>query len=265
MDELLKIARRQIDVFIDTQIEEDLPRGFMQVRRASNDISFMRSSRYILELDRVCAQLVEERGIAVWEIVQRCISTGGIEYSPSLAEDLKRFASPYLTGDVGGLTARAAQESDKNYAPTGSESSRKRALSTLESEIDLFCTQLLRAPKFTPYQAPQVINIHGSTVANLQTGDHSSASITTYSSSNQYGDITTAVELLKKELITAGAEEPPLVLIQEVESELAQSTPRPARLKSLLTGITSCVSGILDQAPKVPLAIEGVKRALDML
>lgn len=165
MEDLLEIAGRQIDIFIDEQMRDELPLKLLAVRRSSSSVSFVRSSGYVLALDVACGELIKRRGIAIWEILHRCITTGRVDFSPELAKILKNFSTPYLTGTVSGLTQRAQAEANSSFQPDESETSRLRTLATLEAEIDLFCAVLARAPQPAQYQPPHVINIHGSSVA----------------------------------------------------------------------------------------------------
>lgn len=265
MNDLLVIARRQIDNYIDLQINEKLPQAFNEARRSSNSIGFAMSSGFVLALDTICADFIGQRGAAVWEILHRCITNGRVEFSPQLASLLKEFSTPYLQGNVGGLTERANSETRMEMDLHASESARKRALSILEAEIDLFCAVLLRAPQATIYQPPHVINISGSTVTNLQTGHQSVATVTAISATYQTDSIANAIADLKLELTSAKIDGPPLFLIQEAEAELKKSGPEKSRLKSLMETMSSCVAGLINYAPKVPDAIEAVKRTIDLM
>jgi hypothetical protein len=265
MDDLLSIARRQIDNYIDMQMDKDLPEAFFKVRHSTNDTSFMASSRYILELDRVCAEFIAQRGAAVWEILHRCVTTGRVEFSPGLADVLKKFSAGYLQGSVGGLTEMANNNRRDKMELRASEAARKRAINQLEAEIDLFCAVLLRAPQVASYQPPHVINITGSTVTTLQTGSHSTATVTNSSISHQHDSVAVAVAGLKAELTAAGIEGHPLFLVQEVEAELAKPVPEKSRLKSIADMMSHFVSGAINNAPKVPDAIDAVKRSIELL
>lgn len=265
MDDLLSIARRQIDNYIDLQNNEELPQAFNEARRSSNSISFANSSRFVLVLDKICADFIGQRGAAVWEILHRCVTNGRVSYSPQLAGVLKQFSTPYLQGNVGGLTERARSETSKDMELRASESARKRALSVLEAEIDLFCAVLLRAPQATIYQPPHVFNITGSTVTNLQTGHQSVATVSTVSNTYQTDAITTAIADLKLELASAKIDGPSLFLVQEVEAELKKPAPEKSRLKSLVEAMGNCAAGFINYAPKVPDAIEAVKRTIDSM
>lgn len=265
MDDLLAIARRQIDNYLDLQFNEELPQAFNEARRSSNSVSFASSSRFVLVLDKICADFISQRGAAVWEILHRCITNGRVAYSPQLAGLLKEFSTPYLQGNVGGLTERAQSETSKDMDLRASESARKRALNVLEAEIDLFCAVLLRAPQETLYQPPHVIHITGSTVTNLQTGHQSVAIVTAVSTTHQTDAIAAAIADLKLVLASAKIDGPSLFLVQEAEAELKKPVPEKSRLKSLMETMSNCTAGFINNAPKVPDAIEAVKRVIDLM
>lgn len=264
MDDLLDIARRQIGTFISKQLAEDMPEAFAKVRRSSPDVSFMGSSRYLLFIDKACAELITQRGTATWEILFRCITNGRVEYSAGLAGELKNFASPFLDGTVGSLVDRAKELVPRYTEGTSLPGAQARALETLETEIDLFCAALKREPQATPYQPPHVINITGSSVNNLQTGHFSTATVTTHATSHEYHQIISAVGKLKNELEAAGITGPAIFLVEETEAELAKPNPNPSRLKSLTDTLSSCATWALDSASKIPGAIDGVKQAISM-
>lgn len=265
MDDLLNIARRQIGIFINMQLAEDMPEAFANVRRSSPDVSFISSSRYLLFLDKACAELIIRRGVAVWEILHRCITNGRVEHSAGLADELKNFAVPFVDGTVGKLVERAKELVPRYAEGSALQGAQIRALKTLESEIDLFCAVLKRESQATPYQPPHVINITSSNVNNLQTGHFSSATVTTHTTSNEYHQIASAVGKLKNELEAAGITGPALFLVQETEAELAKPNPKPSRLRSLTDTLSSCATWALDSASKIPEAIDGVKQAISLL
>ncbi|QOY94078.1 hypothetical protein IM543_21680 [Massilia sp. UMI-21] len=188
-----------------------------------------------------------------------------MDYSPDLAEKLKLFSTPYLRGTAGGLTERAARESRIGVQARDSEAARVRAVATLEAEIELFCAVLSRAPQPAQYQPPHVINIPGSSVADLQTGNHSSATLTNVSVSSQHSDVAAAVAALKAELHAADVEGAPIFLVQEAEAELTKVAPQRSRLKGFVDAIGSCASGAINVGTKLPDAVEGAKRAIEIL
>ncbi|MBD8531506.1 MULTISPECIES: hypothetical protein [unclassified Massilia] len=265
MEDLLAIAGRQIDTFLDVQTNDEFYREVDKVRRSSDSISFVRSSRYPIALDAACAGLITRCGAGIWEIVHRCITTGRVEFTPSLSEQLKNFTKPYLEGVVRSLTERTSQAANGIFQPTASEVARVRAVANLETEIDLFCAVLSRVPQPAQYQPPHIINIHGSSVASLQTGNHASANVTTLTVGSRHIDVAAALAQLKAELIAAKVDGTPMFLVQEAEAELAKTPPQQSRLKGFVNAIGGCVNGMIEVGTKLPGAIEGAKRAIDML
>jgi hypothetical protein len=270
-NDLLNLAARQIELFISLQ-QRELPKDLAAVRQSESSLSFVNSSRYRLALDDVCAKAIAKRGAAVWEILHRVITTAHVPYAPALAGQLKVFSLQYLEGNVGGLTERASLEANKNdFAVPGreSEAARDYARDVLDTEIDHFCIVLARAPQAATYQPPHVINISGgSTIASIQTGNFSNATVSMATPSTQQEAVRRALEELMKELKELHAtnqDSVPLLLAEQTQNELAKSTPDRSRLEGFISAIKSCVSGAIGIAPKIPDAIEGVQKAIALL
>jgi hypothetical protein len=192
--------------------------------------------------------------------------------SADLAQQLKRFSLPYLGDDVGALTLRVNQGMEprglKPIPPTISERARDNARSWLESEIDLFCHVLSQAPQHAEYKPQPVINIHGSTVGAVQTGDQSTATVRIIAPTASYDAAARhALEELKREIqaVGQGQDSASLFLIEASSAELDKPMPDKSRLASLIAATKSCLAGVIDTAPKIPAAIEAVQKAISLL
>jgi hypothetical protein len=54
------------------------------------------SSRTVLQIEEVYVEAVGARLHSVWAIIQRCLDAGGIEYTPTLADELKALVRSYV-------------------------------------------------------------------------------------------------------------------------------------------------------------------------
>jgi hypothetical protein len=268
MQQFLGIARNQIRIALDEQ-EGALARELKSIMATAAAQGYLRSGRLVKELDRACAAAITKRGVTVWEIVHRCVRVGRIRYSAHLPDELSAFCLPYLKGDVQGLRRRAVIEIRFMALPeitlVDSEAACDIAYRTLQSEIELFCAALSVEPQDLPYLPQTVINMHGPNFGAVQTGANSTANSAVTVSDISTANLRTALDQLKVELINAGSPDAPLILVRESESETAKPVPDKSRLKSLVVGIKACIGGLLETAPKIPTAIEGVKRAIEML
>jgi hypothetical protein len=268
MQQFLTIARQQINLALDEQ-QHELSLELRRIMARASADGYLRSGRLLIELDRACAAAITHRGAKVWDITHRCITTGRVRHTPDLATTLKDFCLPFLAGTVNGLTQRAIRETQHmgmpNVQTRDAENARLRACGTLESEIDLFCAALSVMPQDVTYQPQSVIHVNNSSIANLQTGQGSSATVTQSVSTIQQEQARSALEELKRELIAANQNGSPLFFIEESEDELAKPVPDKSRLKSFAEAIRDCVAGTIETAPKIPAAIEAVQKAIAML
>jgi hypothetical protein len=268
MEEIFRIAAQHIANFINGQMRE-LPRCLAVVRHSVQDVSFVNSSRYVLALDEVCAEAISKRGVAVWESLHRCIVNGHAKYTDDLASKLKEFSVPYLRDTVGGLTTMASEIAARASIPypgRQSEEARDHALSILETEIDHFCMALASAPQATPYQPPHVINVSGSaSVASIQTGAHSSATVHFQALSQPQIDVAAALDQLKQEIMLLKKDDPSIFLIDETKAAAVAENPNPARLASFFNAAKKCISGALEAAPKIPALIDTIEKGIKMI
>lgn len=268
MQGLLDIARRQIAVAISEQ--DHLITA--ELGRISSDAAakgYLRSGRHIVERDRACSEAIKNRAAFVWEILHRCVTNAGVAFTSDMAARLKAFAQPYLANNVGALTLRPNQGMDRMglgpITPTLSETARENALAWLEAEIDLFCYALSQAPQVSEYKPQPVINIHGSIVGVVQTGDQSTANLKVSAPTIYHESARQALEELKREIQATGQDGGSLFLVDETTAELAKPVPDKTRLASLITAAKSCLTGAIETAPKIPAAIDAVQKAISLL
>jgi len=268
MEQFLNIARDQIAIALDDQ-QGALNKALSAITSKASAGGYLRSGRLIFELDRACAATISERGATVWRIVHNCITVGRVRFTPQLASTLKAFCRPYLSGTVQGLTNRARQQTEHMGMPPvethESEAARDMAVRSLDSQIDLFCAALSVEPQDATYQPNTVINMTGTNYGAIQAGAQSTATVTVTTSTVYQDSIRSALDELKKELQALAHADAPMAIIHESEREVAKATPDKARLQSLFGGIKACLSSMIDTAPKIPAAIEGVQRAIAML
>lgn len=268
MQEFLNIARRQVNIAIDEE-QQGIATEIKRIRAQASAQGYLRSGRLIVELDRTCGAAITKRGAKVWEILQDSITKGRVPFSDNLARELKDFALPYMADTVNGLMLHAANEAAGMGKPgmqlTDSSAARDNAQRRLDAEIDLFCGALSKTLQDELYRVHPVINIHGSNVGAVQTGNNSAATVTLHSSNIYQEQARAALDELRKELLAANQEGAPLFLVSEGEMELAKSEPNKTRLHSIIDAIKGCVLGAIENAPKIPTAIEGVQKAIALL
>jgi len=272
MQEVLNIARRQVQVVVDrhsAQVEADIA----SVGSRASAHGFSRSGRHLLEIDKVCAEAIEKRAALVWEVLHRCVTSAGVPYSDGLADELKSIVAPYLSNTAGGLTHRANVMAQSFGLPRELDylqeaiASQDRTQRWFDSEVDLFCLALAKVPAKPHYSPHPIINIHSSTVGTLQTGDYSTASVSMSMGENSQAQVVAALETLRSEVLAARlgtTAEAPLVLIDESVSEMEKPAADANRVRSLLSTIRLCLSSAIDAAPKIPQAIESVQKTLDL-
>ena len=273
MDEVTEIARRQIGLAIATQsrqVEETLA----GIQADCSARGYLKSGTHFLLIDKACGEAIRERAERIWEIVHRCVESIGVEFYPGIASELKAFVLTQLNGTAGELTDRAASTAakfcmHKNIQDhlTEAETARVSAVQWLEAEIDLFCTVLSKSSARPQYSPQPIINITGSQVGSVQTGSHSSATVTQSATNSIFGDTLTALQKLKSELIAAGlsAATPEVVeLVDESTSELVRPAPSKAKLSAFLDSIKSSLSGAVERFPKIAVALESVSKSWEI-
>jgi hypothetical protein len=269
MDDLAQIARRQIEIAIAKQqlLTED---AITVVQAEASRRGMLKSSSHLLMIDRACADAIQERAIIVWEIIHRCISSAAVEFSPKLAAELKELALPYFEGAVGGLTTKANETAEKLGLRGGdflrqAKGAREHARAWMETEIDLFTTVLAKTSPKPHYSPHSIINIMGSQVGSVQTGNNSTTMVTQSTRNPAFADTLAAVRALRTELVAAGTDSPDILdLVDSSEAELEKSKPNRSKVSAFFTALTSCLSSVVNTSPKIPAALEGVKKAWEI-
>lgn len=272
MIEILDIAARQISVAIDVQNGE-VSKMLKALQGDAARDGILRSGSYFVKIDRACAEVLVNRSTMVWQILHRCLTSTGTNFHPALSGKLKKFVMPIMNGYVDGLTTLAEREA-KRLVPNmnleksllESANARAQAVDWLGCEIDLYCKGLELAPKQPNYSPQSVITFNNSNVASVQTGDNATANVTQTLSNPAHAEALAALSTIRSEILNLQPSVPrdeALELITETVAELEMEKPSKARFSAYVRALKDFTVGILDQAPKIPQALESLTKLLD--
>lgn len=257
--DLISLADRKITQAFEEQ-NDKLSLELGKIRAEAAQRGVIRSSHYILNVQKACEHTTIERGRLVWDILFRCITTVGISYDESIEQQLKTAVDKHFPEHMNGLkyhvveAARISGMSDIiSKLPDGIGGARSSALRKIHNEIDLFLMSLKNKRVETPYAPPQ-INIHNSNIGALQTGAGSIANVTQQIDTQAIQEIVKALTLLKKEL--PSIEELPqnnksdiIELVDDGIAELKKDKPNFSKIKSFISTIGEAISVTADLKP----------------
>jgi hypothetical protein len=212
----------------------------------------------------LCGHDIEIRTLIVWQNLLRVLSQAGVVASETLAQDLKEVVQSYRAPIYD-----YPDESLQKVASSTSFTSRRtltdawdRAVTKVETEIDLFVLSLRRASKDQQLGSPPPV-FHISSVGAIQTGPNATASIVMNIGAEDREVLLRALDLVKGGL--AGVESLPahlraeiIDLVDEVKSELKKPKPNGTRLGSLASTIATAIQ----TAGSLQPAYQALKAAL---
>lgn len=275
ISEIAEMTTKRIELDKVTQEREiDLAIAAARAEAAAHGMS--NSSRAVLQIEGIYVAAIRDRVISVWETIKRYADAGGISYSPTLAEELKKLVRSYAPAlpsesdwSVDQEAVRLGLFNMELYSRDNLPKAYTAAHAHVEAEIDHYVLALRKISRMSQ-PISQILNISDSTIANLQTGDGAIATVTqTVNNAHQLAlikalnDLKSELEALKN--VTPQLKIDTLDLIEDSVKEAGKATPNKMKLLALTKAIGSTFEGAVTFAGKIPTAIETMKSAATAL
>ncbi len=181
--DIVRIAEERLRV----EFEEQTASILRQIKSQQSEAAIRglgRSGAYLNGIATICAVGIKNRAQLVWQTFFRFLSTTGISYHETLAQELKLLVANQVPENCGSedlVKQQAALIGFNNLLPQlerDLESTRQAALVNFGTEIDLFVYSLKKKVEMQEKEATSTIfNIY-SPVGAIQTGDGSIANVT---------------------------------------------------------------------------------------
>ncbi|GAN34598.1 MAG: hypothetical protein DYG83_09680 [Candidatus Brocadia sp. AMX2] len=182
--EVARIARDRVQI----EIAEQTARIKGEIERIKSEMSArggFRSGWTLKRITDICADAVKSRVQLVWQTYFRFLTTSGISYSDTLANELKELVSYHLPEKLSDLKGYVKQNADLIGSPnlfdklaSELDSARSAALTKVGTEIDLFVHALRKKQEMKiEGETSTVVNIY-SPVGSIQTGDYAISNVT---------------------------------------------------------------------------------------
>lgn len=258
-DKIIDIARKRIMLEIEDQsiFLRD------QIDRLKNEMSAKGmfgsgvTGRKIIDL---CSQSIRNRAQLVWQTLFRFITTSGISYSDNLSSELKNIVAEYLPESLNNFK----DVIERNIPSTGVETiprlmedlsvARIHALSTINTEIDLFVHSLEKRNQIIEDdKKATIVNIY-SPVGSIQTGDNAIANVTQIIDSDlrqQFASVLNNISegLLSLESLPTFPKNEIEELIIDGQSELKREKPNSTKLRSIFSTIGASIQTVASLKP----------------
>lgn len=269
---IVRIARERAQLEIVEQtarLKEDIER----VKAEMSARGVLCSGMTLKRITGICVDAVKIRVQLVWQIYFRFLTTSGISYSDTLANELKELVSYHLPEKLGDLKGYVRQISALIRSPNlfdkvapELDSARAAALAKIVTEIDLFVHALRKKYEIkTEGESSTIFNIY-SPVGSIQTGEYSISNVT----QSLDADVRTALSealnkisaMLTDSNITLPQPKVEIVeLVDEGQQELKKNNPNFTKLRTLLSAVGCSIQTVANMKP----AYDTLKQLLTFL
>jgi hypothetical protein len=267
--ELIDIVARKVRLDIAAQ-EDQIAVDVSEVRCEANGRGMLYSSITVLGIEQVHVLAMQARVTFVWAHLRGCIETAGVRFDDGLSAELKTLVTALVPEkpewQPNHETVRLGLSNIQLYSRDNIQKTRVASLERVFAEIDLFMIAMKKPPP-VPHHSHQIFNIRGSSVANLQTGAGSSATVTQSVAHEEYANLKRALEELRSALMgakwtvpSAGRDEV-VDMVDESVRELGKEKPNRTKLAAFVAGIGTSLQGAVGLAEKIPGALQSFKAA----
>jgi hypothetical protein len=268
--EVIRIAEERVQLEIDEQ-NKSLLIEIGRIKSESAARGVLRSGATLNLITNACALVIKNRAQLIWQTFFRFLTTTGISYSETLAEELKvqivKHLPENLMKDIVNQSANLVRSPNSStQVEVELDLARRAALAKVGTEIDLFVHSLKKNLEMKEKETSSTIfNIY-SPVGAIQTGDSSIANIAqTIDSevreqlSKVLGEIS--LRLSQSEFAMPYPKGEIIEIVQEGQEELKKQSPNITKLRGMLSTVGTAIQTIASMKP----AYETLKQALTFL
>jgi hypothetical protein len=268
--DVVRIAEERLLLEIGEQTDS-LNQEINRSERAAAASGSSRSGPAFRGLTNLYILYIRNRAQLVWQTLFRFLTTTGISYSDTLAEELKKLLAKHLPEnlfkDILQQKATLVGQPD-SFTRLGPEldAARIAALAKVGTEIDLFVLSLKQKVEMKEKEnSSTVFNIY-SPVGAIQTGDSSIANVTQSIDSDVRDQLSKVLEeissrLLQEDILLPNPKAEIIEIIQEGQEELKKQSPNITKLRGMLSSVGTSIHTIASMKP----AYETLKWALTFL
>lgn len=266
-EEILRLASVRARLSVG-ELEISLRDELKAIEREMSSRGTLLSGMTISRLASAASQSIRERGIHVWAAFRETLSVANIHASDLDAKQLKAATEPYLAqacasakADIAARAQRYGLQAPFNSIAHEIDSAYRKAVQTIQSEIDLFVLAAQRSP--ANVVAPSSVHIHGS-VGAVQTGTGSTAIVTQHISSDSRREIEQAllgIESGVKASPEVQRVDEVLELVDDGCKEIQKEQPNLTKLG----GIASAIGGSIQSIASLDPAYQTLKKAVEVI
>jgi len=270
--EIVQIARTHTTL----KVEEQIRWIVKEIKRINAEMSArgaLYSGGTFKRVLDVCVDAVKARGYTAWTTYYRFLTTPGISYSDTLANELKEMVSSHLHEKLCDLKGYLKQSADlvrlpnlfDRFAPE-LDVARTHTLAIVGTEIDLFVHSLQKKEQMEHQgRVSTVVNVY-SPVGSIQTGDHTTSHVTQRLDADVRATLSNALSQIAEKLADPNVSLPQpkaeiVDLVDEGQQEIGKENPNLTKLRSLLSAVGGSIQTVASMKP----AYETLKQGLIFL
>jgi hypothetical protein len=250
--------------------------GYALGRVRSNAVmqGALQSSGLLFSVADVCATEIEARADRFWEVLHRAIIATGVEWSPEMADQLKKEFNDlllrYCFAEIERefySTSERLKLSTQASITTGFESRVFGARQTVEAEIELFARSLERRQSVQEHSTRSTVFQIYAPVGAIQTGAGATARVVQNldgAARQQLTEVLAQIVGDLKEVVEIDAERAGEIgrAIAETRQELERARPSKTMLLAKLQGVASILSAAVQVAPVLRSSYEAFRAIL---
>jgi hypothetical protein len=264
---VVEIAKDRIRLEITDQTE-NMHREISRIKSLAAANHSLQSGSTFSQIKELCILTIKNRAQMAWQTYFRFLTTAGISYSDTLADELKSMVAKHLPeGMFNNLMKETAElvRSPRLFSNTDLEQARKNALRKIGTEIDLFVYSLKTKTEIKDKESSIIQNFYAP-VGAIQTGDSSIANVTQSIDTEVREQLRQVLDEISS-MVSKGSIDLPypkneiIEIVLEGQEELKKESPNITKLRGMLSAVGTAIQTIASMKP----AYEALKQALTYL
>ena len=268
--DVVRIAEERLLLEIEEQTH-NLNQEINREERAASAKGSLLSGAHFNGIKNLCVLTINNRAHLIWQTLFRFLTTAGLCYYETLAEELKALVAKHLPENLfKNILDQKAQkygkpDSSMRYAPE-LDVARKAALAKVGTEIDLFVLSLKKKTEVKEKDnSSTVFNIY-SPVGAIQTGDSSIANVTQNIDTEVKEQLKKILEeiylrLSQEDISLPYSKGDVIEIVQESQQELKKQSPNITKLRVMLSSVGTAIQTVAS----MKTSYEALKWALTFL
>jgi len=230
-----------------------------RIKRESSARGLLYSGATLNGITNACALTIKTMAQLIWQTLFRFLTTTGISYSETLANELKALVAKHIPensfkGILKQNVEKAGSPNLFTHLGPQLDAARQAALAKVGTEIDLFVYSLKKKVEMKEKETSSTIfNIY-SPVGAIQTGDSSIANVTQTIDTEVREQLRKVLEeiflkLTKEDIALPYPKGEIIEIVQEGQEELKKQSPNITKLRSMLSTVGTAIQTISSMKP----------------